>query len=108
MSWIHYTSYKNYPSNPEHYHRPRYNDISKNINQGLPSAWSHREYIQKNANNIMYYNTTMMLKNRDSHMCPLNIINRDYSTYSTIPSDLKGEYLTKRTNSLAIVPTIPI
>jgi len=104
MSWIEYTSYKNYPSGE--LKSIKYEcDVNKRIreNDGVNTAWSYRDYMQRNADKIMNYNTKNALTHTNN---TLRIINRGYSLNTMQTSDLKRSYLNK--TKTVSCPSIPI
>ena len=99
MSWIEYTSYKNYPSK-EVKQIPwqcQLNDIIIK-KDGLNTSWGYRDYLQKNSNMIIDHNSKNALLGHNT-----NIINRGYTTY---PSDLKQSFLQKEKANKICCPSI--
>lgn len=89
---------------------------------GIQSNWKYRQYMQKNANQIMKYNTMESI--HESGNNPYTILNNDPTNkspflYNSIhdtnnpaygfrSSDLKQDYLTKQQmQARMIAPTIP-
>ena len=87
------------------------NDLTNNkilVDTGIKTNWQYRQYIQKNANNIMKYNTMQSIN--DSGNNPYTVLNTKpvqntpylynsiHTTQNSIPyrnSDLKQNYMTK-------------
>ena len=99
MSWIDYSSYKNYPSG-----------TLKNVNwecktnetirtkDNLNTSWDYRNYLQKNSNVIINHNT------KNALLCGnMDIINRGYSRN---PSDLKQSFNDKEKANKICCPSI--
>ena len=79
------------------------------VNSGINSNWKYRQYMQKNANQIMKYNTMESINNSGNN--PYTILNTKQTntsphlyksiydnndlTYLTKNSDLKQDYLKK-------------
>jgi hypothetical protein len=99
MSWIEYTSYKNYPSGKLK-QTPWECKVNEKIRieDGLNTSWVYRDYLQKNTNIIINHNTKNALL-----YCNTNVINRGYSTY---PSDLKQSFLNKTKTNKICCPSI--
>lgn len=77
------------------------------IDTGITSNWKYRQYIQKNANDIMKYNTMQSINNSGNN--PYTLLNTKPTEntpylYNSIHetsihfrnSDLKQEYITKQ------------
>ena len=96
------------------------NQIQKNAQ--LVSNWKYRQYLQKNANNIMKYNTMESLENSGNN--PYSLFNTDTTNnnpylynsihdtnnpaYGIHDSDLKDDYLTReRRKARMVAPSIP-
>lgn len=93
------------------------------VNTSINSNWNYRQYMQKNANQIMKYNTMQTIS--DSGNNPYSILNTEpvntspflyNSTHDTsqplykspVNSDLKYDYITKeQIKSRMIAPSIP-
>ena len=92
------------------------------VDSGISSNWSYRQYMQKNANQIMKYNTMQTIN--DSGNNPYSVLNtastnptphlykstHDNSnpTYGFRNSDLKQDYMTKQQMKAKMVsPSIP-
>ena len=89
------------------------------IDTGISSNWKYRQYIQKNANDIMKYNTMQSINNSGNN--PYTILNTQPTEntpylYNSIHdtskpfrnSDLKQDYMTKQQiKSRLISPSIP-
>jgi hypothetical protein len=88
----------------------------------ITSNWNYRQYIQKNANNIMKYNTMgaiyssgnnpYTIKNTEATNKSPYLYNSLYDnnnpTYGFKNSDLKQDYMNKETmNGRMISPSIP-
>jgi len=101
-----------------------FNNTNKKIqvNSGISSNWNYRQYMQKNANNIMKHNTMSSIQ--DSGNNPYTVLNTQpvgssphlyNSTHDTSSpaygfrnSDLKLDYMTKvNMNSRMVAPSIP-
>jgi len=100
MSWIEYTSYKNFPNNLDFNYDCGINRQIRN-NDRIKTSWGYREYMQRNANTIIDYNTKNALTNSNRNV--LNIVNRGYSN---IQSDMKKQYLSKQ--KIVLCPSIPM
>ena len=94
------------------------------MDSNLTSNWKYRQYMQKNANQIMKYNTMQYISaSGNNPYAVLNNLptNKNPILYSSIhdtsspaygligiDSDLKKDYMTKeRMNARMIAPTIP-
>ena len=99
MSWVEYTSYKNYPSGKlkETSWECKVNETIR-VKDRLNTNWVYRDYLQKNANTIINHNTKNALLGRNI------IINRGY----TCSSDLKQSFLEKEKASKICCPSILI
>jgi hypothetical protein len=92
------------------------------VNTGTSSNWQYRQQLQKNANNIMKYNT--MASINESGNNPYTVKNTETTNktphlyrsvhdtsspaYGFKNSDLKSDYMTKeKMNARMIAPTIP-
>ena len=97
MSWIHYTHRNNYSHQPC---MKNYKNVSDEF--VIKSSWEHREFIQKNASEIMFHNTSIPVKNA------VNVQNRGYSMNTLAPSNLKRNFLENQQNILngSIIPFI--
>jgi hypothetical protein len=89
---------------------------------GVSSNWKYRQYIQKNANDIMKYNTMQAINtsgNNPYTILNINPVNNTPYLYNSIhdtskpsygfrESDLKQEFLTKQQiKARMISPSIP-
>ena len=99
MSWIEYSSYKNYPSK-----ELKQNSWECNTNETirvkdkLNTSWNHRNYLQKNSNIIINHNT------KNALLCEnMNIVNRGYNE---MPSDLKQSFINKQKANKICCPSI--
>jgi hypothetical protein len=92
------------------------------VDSGISSNWSYRQYMQKNANQIMKYNTMQTINNSGNN--PYIVLNtastnpnphlytstHDTSnpTYGFRNSDLKQAYMTKQQMKAKMIsPSIP-
>ena len=92
------------------------------VDAGISSNWKYRQYIQKNANEIMKFNTMQSINASGNN--PYTVLNTKtvgntpylYSSvhdtskpeYGFINSDLKQDYMTKQQmRSRMVAPTIP-
>lgn len=100
MSWIEYTSYKYYPSNELKSINYECN-VNKEIREKdvIQTCWGHRNYLQRNAEMIIAYNTKNALS-----PSVLNIATKSHSSNS----DLKNQYLIKMKSSFITCPSIPM
>lgn len=92
------------------------------VDTGISSNWKYRQYMQKNANNIMKYNSMQSINESGNN--PYTLLNT--STVGNVPhlfnsvhdtsspayglnnSDLKQDYMTKeRMKARMIAPSIP-
>jgi hypothetical protein len=91
-------------------------------NTGIQSNWNYRQYMQKNANQIMKYNTMQSIYSSGNN--PYTLLNNDTTNntphlYTSLHdtnnppikmsnSDLKQNYMTKeQMRSRMIAPSIP-
>lgn len=97
--------------------------VSQNIqiNAGITSNWKYRQYMQKNANQIMKYNTMETMSSGNNPYVIVNttqtnktphlyhsIHDNNGPTHEYTYSDLKQSYTTKeQMNARMIAPTIP-
>jgi hypothetical protein len=92
------------------------------VDSGISSNWSYRQYMQKNANQIMKYNTMQTINNSGNN--PYSVLNtagtnpnphlytstHDTSNpaYGFRNSDLKQDYTTKQQMKAKMIsPSIP-
>jgi hypothetical protein len=92
------------------------------VDAGISSNWKYRQYIQKNANEIMKFNTMQSINASGNN--PYTVLNTKtvgntpylYSSfhdtskpeYGFINSDLKQDYMSKQQmRSRMVAPTIP-
>jgi hypothetical protein len=92
------------------------------VDTGINSNWNYRKYIQKNANDIMKYNTMQAINtsgNNPYTVLNTNTVNNTPHLYSSIhdtnnpphgyrASDLRKDFLTKQQiKARMISPSIP-
>ncbi len=92
------------------------------INSGINSNWKYRQYMQKNANEIMKYNTMQSINTSGNNPYTLlntqsiestpylyhSIHDTNNPTYGFRNSDLKHDYMTKiQRKSRMVAPSIP-
>jgi len=92
------------------------------VNSNVSSNWNYRQHLQKNANNIMKYNTMSAINasgNNPYTVKNTNVTNTSPHLYNSIHdtsspvygfrnSDLKQDYTTKeKMNARMIAPSIP-
>ena len=92
------------------------------VDTGINSNWKYRQYIQKNANQIMKYNTMesiyasgnnpyTILNNTPTNKSPYlysSIYDTNNPTYGFRNSDLKQDYMSKQQiQARMIAPSIP-
>ena len=99
MSWIDYSSYKNYPSNALK-QLPWECSVNETLRtkDRLNTSWDYRNYLQKNSNVIINHNTKNALLSGN-----IDVINRGFSQKS---SDLKQLFNDKEKASKICCPSI--
>jgi len=97
MNWSDYASF---PATDILSSRCNINDEIRR-NDKIRTSWGYREYMQRNANTIMDYNTKNALTHSNTNV--LNIINRGAPT---VYSDLMSQYLRKQ--KVVLCPSIPM
>jgi hypothetical protein len=92
------------------------------VDSGITSNWSYRQYMQKNANQIMKYNTMQTINNSGNN--PYSVLNTNTTNnnphlyksthdnnnpvYGFRNSDLKQDYTTKQQMKAKMIsPSIP-
>jgi len=101
MSWIEYSSYKNYPS--KDLKQINWECITNDTirsKDNIKTNWNYRTYLQKNTNVIINHNTKNSLLYGN-----INITNRGYDMY---PSDLKKSFINKEKSNKICCPSIAI
>jgi len=82
------------------------------VDTGIASNWKYRQYMQKNAQHIMKYNTMESFQNSGNNPYMSNAfypsVNTSSPAYGLRNSDLKQDFLTKENLQFRkVAPTIP-